>query len=388
MGWYIVAVLSFLLLVDTEASTSLCHPNSKNEFIFSVNFHTPGRMGEFQVEGCNGTSPVLAFKKGETYTLVQHDITNWMHPLGLAYYPDGAHGFKQFEEVPELEFPTPDTCDEAQFSCNPGTGVKQAPLYGIDGTYETFDDWNNGITGGLDVYEPAFKVPQEQWQEHKYSVKISVPAESKTKEFFYFCHIHSGMSGLIKVTDAAEDANALVQKFDPTQYYMEADEFDMSCGTSEVSKYDSQKKEYCPGQNFLCEHQNKKFSSCMEAIGCKMNYEMRVEEDSNPLVVFMDQMIPHHVNAVNMAKIALKHANDAVGYDDEDLDVPALLRDIINKQNEQIQEMENWLKKYRDTKTVPKYCEPPKLNGAYQLSPNVIYLLVLNIFLVLACNSS
>ena len=98
-----------------------------------------------------------------------------------------------------------------------------------------------------------------------------------------------------------------------------------------------------------------------------MNYEMGVEEDSNPLVVFMDQMIPHNVNAVNMAKIALKHAKDAVGYDDDDLDVPALLRDIINKQNEQIQEMENWLKKYRDTKTVPKYCEAPKLNGAYKL---------------------
>jgi len=388
MGWCCVAILSFLLWVVTEASTNLCHPNNKNEFVFSVNFHTPGRMGEFEVEGCSGTSPVLAFKKGETYTLVQHDITNWMHPLGLAYYPDGAHGFGQFEEVPELEYPTPDTCDEEQFGCNPGPGVKQAPLYGIDDTYETFDDWNNGVTGGLDVYEPAFKVPQDQWQEHKYSVRISVPVESKTKEFFYFCHIHSGMSGLIQVTNPAEDANKLVQKFDPRQYYMQADKFDTSCGTSEVSQYHTNKEKYCPGQNFLCEHQNKKFSSCMEAIGCKMNYEMRVEEDSNPLVVFMDQMIPHHVNAVNMAKIALKHAKDAVGYDDDDLDVPALLRDIINKQNEQIQEMENWLKKYRDTKTVPKYCEPPKLNGAYQLSANIIFLLVLSVFLVMGFNNS
>ena len=33
-----------------------------------------------------------------------------------------------------------------------------------------------------------------------------------------------------------------------------------------------------------------------------MNYEMRVEEHSNPLVVFMHQMIPHHENAVNMAR--------------------------------------------------------------------------------------
>ena len=92
----------------------------------------------------------------------------------------------------------------------------------------------------------------------------------------------------------------------------------------------------------------------MEAIGCKMNYEMRVEEDSNPLVVFMHQMIPHHVNAVNMARIALKHAQDAVGYDDDKLDVPGFLMDIVNKQNHQIQKMEIWLKKYN--KAVPQYC--------------------------------
>ena len=33
-----------------------------------------------------------------------------------------------------------------------------------------------------------------------------------------------------------------------------------------------------------------------------MNYEMRVEEHSSPLVVFMHQMVPHHQNAVNMAR--------------------------------------------------------------------------------------
>ena len=97
----------------------------------------------------------------------------------------------------------------------------------------------------------------------------------------------------------------------------------------------------------------------MEAIGCKMNYEMRVEEDSNPLVVFMHQMIPHHVNAVNMARIALKHAQDAVGYDDW---MVGFLIDIINKQNHQIQKMEIWLKKYK--KTVPQICIPPELLSA------------------------
>ena len=122
-----------------------------------------------------------------------------------------------------------------------------------------------------------------------------------------------------------------------------------------------------------------------------MNYEMRVEEHSNPLVVFMHQMIPHHENAVNMARyfnafyilmhcvgdnslnrtkwksfhlkfdhvhftskeeffivsfrIALKHAQSAEGFNDETLDVPALLRDIINTQNKQIQDMQGWLER-------------------------------------------
>ena len=41
---------------------------------------------------CNGNSPVLEFQRGMTYTFIQHNISNWMHPLGLAYYPDGHHG--------------------------------------------------------------------------------------------------------------------------------------------------------------------------------------------------------------------------------------------------------------------------------------------------------
>merc|ERR1719247_1456657 len=40
-----------------------------------------------------------------------------------------------------------------------------------------------------------------------------------------------------------------------------------------------------------------------------MNYEMRVKEkEANNLAVFMEQMIPHHWNAILMSRIALKHA--------------------------------------------------------------------------------
>ena len=33
-------------------------------------------------------------------------------------------------------------------------------------------------------------MPQDQWSEHKYAVRLTIPRESKTQTFFYFCHIH------------------------------------------------------------------------------------------------------------------------------------------------------------------------------------------------------
>jgi len=354
-------LFSLAILVQVLTCTALrgqdCLPDADNTFRFKINIHVSGLLGEFEVEGCEGTSPTLLLQRGVTYTFVQENITNWMHPLGLAYYPDGAHGFESFAEVPELEYPTPDTCDERQFLCNPGDEVKQAPLYGIDGVFETYEDWNNGETGGLDVYEPAFKVPQEQWSEHKYAVRFTVPLESASETLFYFCHIHKGMSGMIRVTDPVENKNELVQPFYPNKYYTQHSEFDTICGTSQVSKFHHDKQYYCPNMNFLCHNNhNPVFSLCMEAIDCKMNYEMRVEEHPNPLVVFMHQMIPHHENAVNMARIALKHAQESQGYDDSEIDVPALLRDIINTQNMQIQDMETWLERYGQEN--PQYCAP------------------------------
>ena len=45
-------------------------------------------------------------------------------------------------------------------------------------------------------------------------------------------------------------------------------------------------------------------------------------------------------------RIALKHAKEAEGFADEELDVAGLLRDIINTQNKQIQDMEAWLERW------------------------------------------
>ena len=55
--------------------------------------------------------------------------------------------------------------------------------------YETFDDWDNGVTSGQDVYESDFKATQKywkHWKKQKHWKKFTVPLDSKTKEFFYF----------------------------------------------------------------------------------------------------------------------------------------------------------------------------------------------------------
>ena len=105
-----------------------------------------------------------------------------------------------------------------------------------------------------------------------------------------------------------------------------------------------------------------------------MASEMRVHESSNPVETFMKQMIPHHANAVNMAKALLKNQQRDVknnvlnkkmnkttgrsarlGYTEA---VEALLRNILATQNSQIQEMRDWLGEYASD-SPPITC-PPK----------------------------
>ena len=39
-------------------------------------------------------NPTIGVEIGQSYTFVQADISNWMHPMGFAYFPDGAHDDK------------------------------------------------------------------------------------------------------------------------------------------------------------------------------------------------------------------------------------------------------------------------------------------------------
>ena len=50
-----------------------------------VNVHTAGGMGEFEVVGCEGTSPTLALTRGQTYTLLQ--VSGTVTTVGRSVLP-------------------------------------------------------------------------------------------------------------------------------------------------------------------------------------------------------------------------------------------------------------------------------------------------------------
>ena len=74
-----------------------------------------------------------------------------------------------------------------------------------------------------------------------------------------------------------------------------------------------------------------------KAADMQMMKTMHVPYTGNPDVDFRTHMIPHHQGAVEMAKVALKHARD--------LETKRMAQKIIDDQEKEIAEMQEWLKK-------------------------------------------
>lgn len=94
--------------------------------------------GYFTFAECPGMiTPTIGIEVGESYTFVQNDITNWMHPMGFAYGPHGAHA-----DEPELEagLTKTDSSCANDFSCPTPRYYKGATFLGINGT----DDFGLG----------------------------------------------------------------------------------------------------------------------------------------------------------------------------------------------------------------------------------------------------
>jgi len=304
----------------TPSETNICM--SVDLFASETGYYNLDR-GDY--EDISGPSPTITAKIGQTLTFDQSDPTNWYHAVGFAYAPDGAHGDDWgADENPEIE----------------GAGEL---TYLIDGAVTTCPDVGDT---GLDCYEPEFFYPRGDWMSKTYSAELTitpdVAAASNGGVLYYFCHIHSKMSGkiIIKNEDGSDYSNGTdeLPLYDP----IVKDSFDKSCGTSHASEYADGGEKECK-IDFFAGKRDTTFEKCLQAVDCQMHYEMYSEAGPNEsnIVLFMQQMIPHHANAVNMAKLLLKQSTqeelDAV----EDLE--DILHDIINTQNFQIHQFRNYL---------------------------------------------
>jgi len=311
-------------------------------FTFKMN-QGASELGYYAVDGCKGVMPVLGMKKDVQYRFVQADLSNYYHPLGFAYYADGAH-----DDVDELEpsiDPTESTTGCAADNTCP------APMYLRSGDY--LGKYSNiaeitTLVGdedfGLDAYEPDFFANPVDWSgagQYEVALKFDHTYE---KDIFYFCHIHQYMTGRIKFVDAAGSKITTANKPDIPYEYQQPTTYDESCGTYGVSGFQLPNTQ-CPSK-FVCDAPASvaEFAGCIETMNCAMTAGMTTGASSDSeLALFVHQMIPHHQNAVNMAKALL-----ADGILDSCTDIeeetPActmkvLSMEIITQQNHQIQVM-------------------------------------------------
>jgi len=346
----LISSLAFSAFQGADAHDDLCMADCTSgtcTFTFKVNTYA-GELGYYEVEECPtlGTNPTLAIKKNVNYVFDQGDISNYMHPLGLAYYTDGAHTGVDELEPGIAPHGTDNTCADTN-SC-------PAPMYSNGETY--LGDYSNNADVapvtinseedfGLDHYEPLFFYPLGDWVENAFSVNLIFDDTDFMSDIFYFCHIHAGMTGRIKFIDADE---ALLQHEDEPAIDYEYDvpsAFDEECGTYGIEPFQLPNSQ-CP-ESFVCNapdlsYDLGKYASCYDAMDCAMMVGMTTYvEDAKSL--FIHQMIPHHQNAVNMAKALLKSGGlecDDVTEETSDCALTVIAMSIIAHQNHQIQGMQ------------------------------------------------
>ena len=278
------------------------------------------------------------------------------HPVGFSYIAGGAH----------------QQCAGHAGGCPELDGSTLS--YFVDGAAVTSDE--SGF--GLDAYEPLFFNSQDWWgtknTANAFKVTLTIPADASYTRIYYFCHIHGGMSAEIEITGSSAasptviDASQLGSETEASALAIftaiqAADQqavstFDENCGTHMSSAFDpNAAHSTCDGKHFLCAMPAQAgapsgdFETCLSAIDCQMHHNMATSIPStstSKFATFARQMIPHHQNAVAMAKVLQKFgtAGDypAAGTEDQDQAwAEGLIRDIINTQNFQIQSMQAWL---------------------------------------------
>jgi hypothetical protein len=162
-----------------EGTGTICSPAS-NTFTARINFNE-GHLGYYEFAECGDgvVNPTIGLKIGTNYVFDQSDVSNWFHPMGFAYGPDGA-----LDDQDELELGisrTGSSC-ATTLSC-------PAPLYHLNGQFLGDTD-TNPEDFGLDNYEPKFFLPLLDWiGQGTFSINVTFDDTSIDQDAFYFCHV-------------------------------------------------------------------------------------------------------------------------------------------------------------------------------------------------------
>ena len=132
---------------------------------------------------------------------------------------------------------------------------------------------------GLDCYEPEFFYPKDVWEAKHYRAELTITQNmldtSHGGVIYYFCHIHSKMSGKIILQNAdgsaatKADGSALDNPTEQTLYSPSTiSDFDYACGTHDTSDYEpggtAPSAGECAG-SYLCGTLDTPFEKCMNA---------------------------------------------------------------------------------------------------------------------------
>jgi len=341
-------LLGFAQLINAQNEMVTPCLSASNTYTMKLNLNA--EIGYYTIEECGDeVNPTIGMIVGETYNFIQEDRSNYYHPVGFAYFADGAH-----DGVDELEpgikpRGSSSNCDET-LSC-------PAPMYFLDDEY--LGKYSNIIMDGvpeptegeddfgLDNYEPLFFHPIPDWSGMgTFNVKLRFDVDDFEKDIFYFCHIHQFMSGRIKLLDEDRMQKQPFASDPIIPYTYDApSRFDQMCGTFGLGDFQLP-NDQCYSTytcNVPSDRAIQNFAGCIDAMDCAMTVGMTTAATAESKVgLFINQMIPHHQNAINMAKALLKTGNvncEDLTEESDECAMEQILWEIIGNQSFQIQQM-------------------------------------------------
>lgn len=184
------------------------------------------------------------------------------------------------------------------------------------------------------AYDSAFGHLKEDWLAKMHGAQLTITediAQEAAKNggvIYYYSRSHSKTSGKIRIVGGAAPFGAELFEYTPST----ASTFDTLCGTYDTSPYRPELGVCAAQGTLLCDTIDTPFESCMAALNCKMKTEMHVgAANAAPVTTFLQQMIPHHANAINMARVLLKTIDLS-----SDPFVEGMMNDIICGQTAQV----------------------------------------------------